>query len=383
MEQNNNMLYDNRINNLALKYGVIKSSKLTLQRVCRAFGESVDNADRVVDSLETADIKVEMYDFGLNTTENKNEAKYIVLNTGIKNKGDKEVCLLSGRGNKDVDFILYYIGNKDGGIKTMVSSLGERITEDYEHLKDIVTKILEIAMYSEELKNKDKIYGVMRCIKARIEAYIKGRQKQNEQYTFSKDRSYVMYNTGILDSYGNYVMLAGRMDDENIKDQIIISSKILMEKFKFAETNIEPVSLYDNTLDLVFQGKYEDIDIEASNRIEHIIKERANRFPKQVQKMSDKKIYDSIKSSIDFDLRMYKRDTRWILPFYNIKFDEIQYLFPLFLMSDYKDTADLALVVRKQNDMYMLCTVLTVEKAYINASALGETNCRWMINGGN
>ena len=383
MEQNNNMLYDNRINNLALKYGVIKSSKLTLQRVCRAFGESVDNADRVVDSLETADIKVEMYDFGLNTTENKNEAKYIVLNTGIKNKGDKEVCLLSGRGNKDVDFILYYIGNKDGGMKTMVSSLGERITEDYEHLKDIVTKILEIAMYSEELKNKDKIYGVMRCIKARIEAYIKGRQKENEQYTFSKDRSYVMYNTGILDSYGNYVMVAGRMDDENIKDQIIISSKILMEKFKFAETNIEPVSLYDNTLDLVFQGKYEDIDIEASNRIEHIIKERANRFPKQVQKMSDKKIYDSIKSSIDFDLRMYKRDTRWILPFYNIKFDEIQYLFPLFLMSDYKDTADLALVVRKQNDMYMLCTVLTVEKAYINASALGETNCRWMINGGN
>ena len=383
MEQNNNMLYDNRINNLALKYGVIKSSKLTLQRVCRAFGESVDNADRVVDSLETADIKVQMYDFGLNITENKNEAKYIVLNTGIKNKGDKEVCLLSGRGNKDVDFILYYIGNKDGGMKTMVSSLGERITEDYEYLKDIVTKILEIAMYSEELKNKDKIYGVMRCIKARIEAYIKGRQKENEQYTFSKDRSYVMYNTGILDSYGNYVMVAGRMDDENIKDQIIISSKILMEKFKFAETNIEPVSLYDNTLDLVFQGKYEDIDIEASNRIEHIIKERANRFPKQVQKMSDKKIYDSIKSSIDFDLRMYKRDTRWILPFYNIKFDEIQYLFPLFLMSDYKDTADLALVVRKQNDMYMLCTVLTVEKAYINASALGETNCRWMINGGN
>lgn len=382
MEQNNNMLYDDRISNLALKYGVIKSSKLTLQRVCRAFGESVDNADRLVDSLETADIKVKMYDFDLNITENKNEAKYVILNTGIKNKGDKEVCLLSGRGNKDVDFILYYIGNKDGGMKTMVSSIGERITEDYEHLKDIVTKILEIAMYSEELKNKDKIYGVMRCIKARIEAYIKGRQKENEQYTFSKDRSYVMYNTGILDSYGNYVMVAGRMDDENIKDQTIISSKILMEKFKFAETNIEPVSLYDNTLDLVFQGKYEDIDIEASNRIEHIIKERANRFPKQVQKMSDKKIYDSIKSSIDFDLRMYKRDTRWILPFYNIKFDEIQYLFPLFLMSDYKDTADLALVVRKQNDMYMLCTVLTVEKAYINASALGEANCRWMTNGG-
>lgn len=382
MEQNNNMLYDDRISNLALKYGVIKSSKLTLQRVCRAFGESVDNADRLVDSLETADIKVKMYDFDLNITENKNEAKYVILNTGIKNKGDKEVCLLSGRGNKDVDFILYYIGNKDGGMKTMVSSIGERITEDYEHLKDIVTKILEIAMYSEELKNKDKIYGVMRCIKARIEAYIKGRQKENEQYTFSKDRSYVMYNTGILDSYGNYVMVAGRMDDENIKDQTIISSKILMEKFKFAETNIEPVSLYDNTLDLVFQGKYEDIDIEASNRIEHIIKERANRFPKQVQKMSDKKIYDSIKSSIDFDLRMYKRDTRWILPFYNIKFDEIQYLFPLFLMSGYKDTADLALVVRKQNDMYMLCTVLTVEKAYINASALGEANCRWMTNGG-
>lgn len=330
--------------------------------------------------------KVEMYDFNLEPTECKEEAKYLIVSTNMTDKAGNRLGVIYGR-NKNMEeseLSYYYMNSPEFCKNTMRKEVlqTEYITStkganaNYNYIENFVTKeIMEAMMFKDE-HTMNKIEVTLRCLKRKIECNIS--ENNGKHYVMNRNLTRVLYNTGFVDEYGNYILMVAETDGVKLYSQEVIRSKIKLTEMQFSCKDIEPVKLYDSKEELIFEGNMEDFDLEASSGVEHVIKDRAERFPDEVKGLSDKKMYDAIKSSIEFDLKMQERDIKWILPFYNIKYNEIQYLFPLYIYSDYTESADLVLIIHKENNIYRIGTVISVEQALTNASAVGEPNCRWM-----
>lgn len=185
-------------------------------------------------------------------------------------------------------------------------------------------------------------------------------------------------NTGIIDSYGEFIYLMWNTTGKLLTTDRIVSSIDDMRKAGFEQTEVEPIKFYESKDQLIFSGDIEDIDIFAGNGVRHISDERRDRLPDEVANWSSKRLIDALKSSIEFNVKMSKHDTHWILPFYCTSKNEIEYLFPLYLTGDYDGKADAALVVAPVDSKYIIKTVLEVEMAHKNAASIGEPDCIWM-----
>lgn len=119
--------------------------------------------------------------------------------------------------------------------------------------------------------------------------------------------------------------------------------------------------IYDTAIDLV-----PDFD--------HILGERADRFPESIKKLSKEQQQERVSVAITSALRRVKRNYKTAIPqFYD---GEIQLLLPLCL--EVPNKADLALVARKDKNVYRAATVLPLDWAYNNARLLARPDREWL-----
>lgn len=183
-------------------------------------------------------------------------------------------------------------------------------------------------------------------------------------YNDKKDK--VLFNTNLLDKYGYDLIIAGDFNI-GISDRLYISDPVIsprtseIKKLGF-DSKIEPQTpcFFKDINEIVFHGDWE---FEySSEKYEHIIEERIERFPAKYRKKNTIELSTLFQSAIVFAKKIAQRNYKFIVPMYYPTAKRIQLLMPIYL----EDRS-----LRKQPDFALVLTPLSDEKMYIPETILG------------
>ena len=127
--------------------------------------------------------------------------------------------------------------------------------------------------------------------------------------------------------------------------------------------------------------KPSDLIYDPSRRLvpdyEHIIGDRADRFPEHLRVWGKAELIARLRNAIQLAERRVKRNYKTAVPQYYE--GSIQLLLPLCMESP--NQVDMALVVAKEHKIYRANTVIPLEWAYQNARLLAPSDRGWLTGG--
>jgi hypothetical protein len=219
-------------------------------------------------------------------------------------------------------------------------------------------------LYEELLfKNWRSVSGLIRffrLIGTRISDLVK--QGKTEYYIQNKAGS-VIINTGLFDSFGNDIRLMYRKHLG--KNSYVVYKRIddkagaLEENFSKEDLRrkLKSISFFDGDNKVVKEVTIDDFDI-SSRSLEHIIEERADRFPDSVKSLSKDQLADKINASLNKGVKMLERDSFYAKPIYSTKLRTITWCLPLHIFTSLSEAPELVLIFREDNGFYTIKTVL-------------------------
>lgn len=184
----------------------------------------------------------------------------------------------------------------------------------------------------------------------------------------------VLVNSGLVDRYGIDIWLIYSIS-QNGKFMLyqIVDSRRDLSRAGFARiTNLEPLKFYDSKSDLIFDGTMEEMDLEDTTRLVHILSERIDRFPERVKDYPVAVLYSKLRGSIEAALRRCRVDYKYAVAMYNLRRHKIQFLLPFFLSDELNAAPELAIIIDKDKDYYSVKTIISLEEAYGNARVLSS-----------
>lgn len=205
-----------------------------------------------------------------------------------------------------------------------------------------------------------------------LENYIKHTfVKLYEEKKVLEQNGYSVFNTGLVTDYQEEIFAFS----QNNKRQSSIkwffigwrksSDRDLMKFTKLPEN----ANYFDNSSDLIYDTK-----LNLRPNINHIIDDNINRFPKALQIMDKYQLGVLLEGTINDAIKRIRRNYKTAVPQY---YDgRLQLLLPLCLTS--KASADLALVIEKENDVYRASTCLTLDMAINNARLITKPDDEWL-----
>lgn len=213
------------------------------------------------------------------------------------------------------------------------------------------------------------------------------------KHTTEADRVFYIINTRLFDKYANWIYLCytetRKWDNAsnkiviNLSDDMYIGNEVdLLQKGIVTDRdvldNIEPIKFYKDKANLVFDAELKDFERELTSRsFTHIIEERRDRLPAELQNQSLMDVAYRIRNSIEYAIRMSKADYNYIIPCYSIERDSIQYMLPLFTNFDEDTEVETVLIVNLLRDKYVVNTILKKEDAYDIARVLNRPTASW------
>ena len=114
---------------------------------------------------------------------------------------------------------------------------------------------------------------------------------------------------------------------------------------------------------------------EIRKNVDHIIDDNRERFPEPFKSMTDNyQLRIALEGAIDHAIKRIERNYKTAVPqFYQ---GRIQLLLPLCMTN--RTSADLALVVYEEGNVYLASTCLTLDMAYNNARLLAKPDNEWL-----
>lgn len=272
----------------------------------------------------------------------------------------------------------------DNYVKTESEKYRMQIKNDI--LNDIYERLLIKENWKINSKNRLGFYLRGICL------FIWREQKNNPDilrgngYTFSDDMKYCIINTGLMDTYGNFIYLIDHspsIPDFYTKIVSIMYNKAALLKFNFNINNVKylpsPIKFVHNNNELIFDAQYEDFDLDDTSHLFHIINERIGRFPDKYAKESPLVICERIKSAIRQAILISQTDYKYIVPKYDFSRKQIQFLIPLYLDNTLDTSPELTIVVGKQeNEIWSIYTVLYSDDAYDDARLISKASDSWL-----
>jgi len=135
--------------------------------------------------------------------------------------------------------------------------------------------------------------------------------------------------------------------------------------------NLPPMAHYfDDPAELLY-----DTRLEIRKNVDHIIDDNRERFPEPFKSMPDNyQLRLALEGAIDHSVKRVERNYKTAVPqFYQ---GRLQLLLPLCMSN--RTNADLALVVYRENRVYLASTVLTIDMAYNNARLIARPDTEWL-----
>ena len=232
-------------------------------------------------------------------------------------------------------------------------------------------KMNELTIPLKQLLNKNEWAldeGLDRHIKV-IGDRIKIAIKENlTNYFVMNDLKDVIVNTGLMDKFGNYILIMYRMNHtyDNYRPYIIIDSKqdYIDNGFTKIQASIPLVPIPNIIAEEIRNGissDFDDYDL-SFNSLKHIIIDRIERFPSQCSILSERDIAEKIRTALKDGVEKLKMDGGYAKPIYSTDTHEICWVFPLKIFAKANQEPELVLVVRKDREFYSLKTVLPYDE---------------------
>ncbi|MCR5520946.1 MAG: DUF3825 domain-containing protein [Lachnospiraceae bacterium] len=353
--------------------------------VMRDYLENVKNACTYADSE-------------MNPVSSEVEATYMLIGTGYIDERTGESIVFSFV-KKPSDWCGAYVGtytSLKNRLKTAhnKNKVNGETTEKDRLDQEVISRALIPEPWAEILTN-----GRMMITSYRvgIEGKIINNINKNvhQGYVESIDKSKILFNLGILDRLSDYIYVVAtiekyveRSTDENgaekrtnrirlVNGHIVNGqAELLNEGFRYEDIKVypDPVNFYEDSMDLTFSGQ---IDIHCTRSFVHSVYERADRIPEGID-VSEKKLADCIRSSINSSLVMQKLDYNFVKPIYSPRFDQICYLMPLYITGTLGEKPDLAIVIKKDRHFASFKTIIGLGEAYADARVLGYPENSWL-----
>ncbi|MDD4819291.1 MAG: DUF3825 domain-containing protein [Flavobacteriales bacterium] len=190
------------------------------------------------------------------------------------------------------------------------------------------------------------------------------------------------YNTGLVDAYQNEIYAFFQKNTKFSDNQPwgINTPKWFFKEFNtdqsvyfkyfsipapmatyFEETEVEKL-VFNTTLSIIPSW-------------EHLLKRKHRIDSIEVQKMTEQEFRDTIEDSITMAKKRIKRNYKTAIPHY---YDgDIQFLVPLCQRQN-RGKAIAAMVIEKEEQIYTVSTILTLDQAYNNARLLAKPDREWL-----
>lgn len=196
---------------------------------------------------------------------------------------------------------------------------------------------------------------------------------EEKKIAVSADSNLCCWNTGLVSRVGMqeiYMVCAKNM---------LPDSKTYWHFRSFSTTGQHDLNRFGSLPDMAHY--FDDpsllvFDIRKELRVnyEHMIADNRERFPAQLQQMTDFQLQHLLLGAVESAKKRVRRNYKTAIPqFYG---GTLQLLLPLSLQDPQK--ADLAMVVERFSDFYRAATCLTLDMAYNNARQLARPDRDWL-----
>lgn len=270
----------------------------------------------------------------------------------------------------------------------MWAEIGEDVSDKELELKsEFVTELYNKLMDKENwAKDNGKwlleyIKGLVIC----IDNYRKLRKKDNNGYVLSDGGKKMLFNTGLIDTYGNFIYIIDHTAstrtpfEKRVLTIVKSKSSLLDEGFTLDKIKVMPkrFKFVSDNRDLVFNSTMDEFDLIDTEHLNHIINERRSRFPEKYANESCKNLADKIKISIEQAIEMQEVNYKYIVPMYNLATQEIEFLIPMHLDTTYGQKPELCIIVAKKNGLWKIFTIISSDLAYSNARLISKVHTTW------
>lgn len=198
---------------------------------------------------------------------------------------------------------------------------------------------------------------------------------------FNRKHDKVVFNSRLLNKYGNYIIVCCIIDQGTFSHFRVINSvdDLIRLEFEASTLDVPPISFFKSIDEVVFKGTIDDFDRYNLHRLNHVIEERRDRLPKDMQKLSPIDINMKLMASVDMALKVAQTDYKFIVPKYNPEKRSIDFLLPVYTSFDGESKPECALVIDKnEHGKWEIRTVIDIEAAYGNARLINRPDQNWL-----
>ncbi len=151
-----------------------------------------------------------------------------------------------------------------------------------------------------------------------------------------------------------------------------------MKQYGFEDVKPLPPRFFKEVNEVIFNTSWQ-ID-KNYDSLMHIIEERKDRFPTELQKLDTFKLAKKLYDAIDYALAIAQRNYKYIVPIYYPRYDSISFLMPIFLEGMYNPYPDFALVLQTdpEKELYIARTILDLEASYNDARLIAKPDESWL-----
>lgn len=283
----------------------------------------------------------------------------------FKKKYDKKI---EQRTQKHIENVLKKQNKVEKGADTNVAKLlkksGYQLSEesyadtDRQTFNNQIQIQVEMTDVTEEIFN-NLLYPSWKSIKG-LDRYIKiiGRRIEQlisagktEYFVINKIRS-VVVNTGLINLFGNDYLVMYRF---NQKYGTYVAYQIMSGKGDYlkndytkeqASVELKPIQFVEKN-DMFFEASIDEFDINQ-RCLTHIIEDRRNRFPDELQNEPANKISAKLIESLHRGLKIQMRDRSYAKLTYSGKDGKLSWLLPLHINNEFTQEPELVMVIKKE-----------------------------------
>lgn len=209
-------------------------------------------------------------------------------------------------------------------------------------------------------------------------------QGANNKLVYSQDGKYLVFNTNLLDKFFHEILILVEVRPQKDGSKLLMNPRrvrkeLELRKLGFArDVRPEQPRFFDKVEEVIYQPTW-TIDKDF-DKFTHIIEERRQRFPLELQSASSDELGRKLDEAITFAVAIAQRNYKFVVPMYRPQTGKIQLLMPIYLKGTYSSKPDFALILTpdKENEYYTPETILPLDAVYQNARLIAKPDDTWL-----
>ena len=209
-------------------------------------------------------------------------------------------------------------------------------------------------------------------------------QGVKNKLVYSQDGKHLVFNTNLLDKYFHEIHIVVDIKEQKDGNKLLmnprrVKAKLTLRKLGFTkDVRPEQPRFFEKIEEVIYQPTW-TID-NNFDKLTHIIEERRQRFPSELQSASPDELSRKLDDAIKFAVAIAQRNYKFIVPMYRPQTGKIQLLMPIYLKGTYSSKPDFALILTpdKENEYYTPETILPLDAVYQNARLIAKPDDTWL-----